>query len=160
MLLAAYIDPLERSFLAAAQGRQEPNLNPNAFITISREGIATIIAKNPELGQGVKNMLPMLIADELDVDWKDVRIEQGDVDFAKYGGQVAGGSTATPNNWLPMRQVGAAGRQMLVSAAAQTWNVPESECTTSSGRVRHEASKRSAGYGELASKAAALPAPD
>lgn len=159
MLLAAYIDPLERSFLAAAQGRQEPNLNPNAFITISREGIATIIAKNPELGQGVKNMLPMLIADELDVDWKDVRIEQGDVDFAKYGGQVAGGSTATPNNWLPMRQVGAAGRQLFVKAAAQTWSVPESECTTTSGRVHHTTTKRSLGYGELAEKAAQLTPP-
>ncbi|MGC1416119.1 MAG: molybdopterin cofactor-binding domain-containing protein [Candidatus Acidiferrum sp.] len=159
VLLAAYIDPLDSTFAAAAQGRPEPNLNPNAFITISREGIATIIAKNPEVGQGVKNMLPMLIAEELDVDWKDVRIEQGDVDFAKYGLQVAGGSTATPNNWIPMRQVGAAGRQLFVTAAAQTWSVRETECSTTSGRVHHAGTKRSLSYGELAAKAAQLTPP-
>ena len=159
VLLAAYIDPLDSTFAAAAQGRPEPNLNPNAFITISREGIATIIAKNPEVGQGVKNMLPMLIAEELDVDWKDVRIEQGDVDFAKYGLQVAGGSTATPNNWIPMRQVGAAGRQLFVTAAAQTWSVRESECSTALGRVHHAGTKRSLSYGELAAKAAQLTPP-
>ncbi|MGC2528131.1 MAG: molybdopterin cofactor-binding domain-containing protein [Candidatus Acidiferrum sp.] len=159
ILLAAYIDPFEHGLARAAQGRPEPNLNPDAFITISREGIATIIAKNPEVGQGVKNMLPMLIAEELDVDWKDVRIEQGDVDFAKYGLQVAGGSTATPNNWIPMRQVGAAGRQLFVQAAAQTWSVPESECSTALGRVHHGGAKRSIGYGELAAKAAQLTPP-
>ncbi|MHB8501837.1 MAG: xanthine dehydrogenase family protein molybdopterin-binding subunit [Candidatus Acidiferrales bacterium] len=159
MLLAAYIDPVENAFAKAPQGSPAPNLNPNAFIRISPEGIATIIAKNPEVGQGIKTMLPMLIAEELDVDWKDVRIEQGDVDFAKYGLQVAGGSTATPNNWIPMRQVGAAGRQMLVTAAAQTWSVPETECSTASGRVHHSATKRTLGYGELAAKAAQLTPP-
>jgi isoquinoline 1-oxidoreductase beta subunit len=158
MLLARYADPLDEVFAQGTPG--PPVLTPNAFIRIAPGGIVTIMAKNPEVGQGVKTMLPMLIAEELDVDWKDVRIEQGDVDFAKYGLQVAGGSTATPNNWTPMRQVGAAGRQMLIAAAAQTWGVPESECTAASGRVRHEGSKRNAGYGELASKAAQLPPPD
>ena len=160
MLLAAYIDPLKATLAKCRKGRPAPNLNPNAFITISREGIATIIAKNPEIGQGVKVMLPMLIAEELDVDWKDVRIEQGDVDFAKYGLQVAGGSTATPNNWIPMRQVGAAGRQLFVTAAAQTWSVPEAECSSASGRVHHAGTKRSLGYGELAAKAAQLTPPE
>jgi isoquinoline 1-oxidoreductase beta subunit len=160
LLLSAYIDPVEKAVAQVPQGPPPAVLTPNAFIRISRDGIVTITAKNPEVGQGIRTMLPMLIAEELDVDWKDVRIEQGDVNFAKYGLQVAGGSTATPNNWLPMRQVGAAGRQMLVAAAAQSWSVPESECATSSGRVLHAATNRSVGYGELAAKAAQLTPPD
>ncbi|HTX14135.1 MAG TPA: molybdopterin cofactor-binding domain-containing protein [Candidatus Baltobacteraceae bacterium] len=158
MLLALYIEPVEK-MLAAAQFGPPITLLPASFITIAPDGIVTLIAKNPEIGQGVKVMLPMLIAEELDADWKKVRIEQGDLE-AKYGLQIAGGSTATPMNWEPMRQVGAGGRQMLIAAAAQKWGVPESECTTTPGVVHHEGSKRSAGYGELASAAATLTPPD
>lgn len=132
----------------------------NAFVTINPDNTITIIGKNPEIGQGIKTMLPMLIAEELDADWDQVRIQQGDTDAARYGPQLAGGSFATPMNWIPMRQVGAAARQMLLAAAAQTWGVEASSLTTEPGAVIHAASGRRASYGSLASVAAGMPVPD
>ena len=142
--------------LAGAQGAGNGQLSP--FVRIAPNGAVTIMAKNPEIGQGVNTLLPMLIAEELDVAWSDVIVEQAMYDPV-YGPQFSGGSFATPMHWDPLRRVGAAGRQMLLTVAAERLNAPVAELETEAGVVRHAATGRTLGYGELAEAAAATAPP-
>lgn len=138
--------------------RADDLLEPDDFIAISASGEVEIASRNPEHGQGIHNMLAMLVAEELDVEWRSVKVRRANCDN-KYGTQFTGGSIGTPSNWEPMRRVGGAARMMLISAAARQWNVAPDECSTTPGRVVHQASGRTAGYGELATAAAALSPP-
>ena len=158
LLITYYADPYKSLLAQTAPGSQ--NFVAAAFVHVSPDNVFTITAKNPEIGQGVKTSMPMLIAEELDVDWKDVRIRQADLDESLYGRQFAGGSTATPTNWDPLRRVGAASRQLFVTAAAQSWGVPVSECRTASGRVLHPPTHGSIIYGSLLDEVAKLTPPD
>jgi isoquinoline 1-oxidoreductase beta subunit len=132
----------------------------NAYIKIGTDGLVTIMAPNPEIGQGVKTSLPMIVAEELDIDWKNVRIEQAPLDTDKYKRQVAGGSGSVRSSWEPFRQAGATGRQMLVNAAALQWKVDPAACTTEAGMVHHKSSGKKIAYGELVEKAATMPVPE
>jgi isoquinoline 1-oxidoreductase beta subunit len=132
---------------------------PSNFITINPDNTFTIVAQNPETGQGIKTALPMLIAEELDVDWKQVTIKQADYDNTKYTAQTEGGSRAIPTHYARMRQVGAGGRALMLAAAAQLWNVPVAELTTASGTVMHAPTKRTATYASLTGRAASLTPP-
>jgi isoquinoline 1-oxidoreductase beta subunit len=152
----AVADPTARA--AQAAGRRETALN--AYVRIGAEGLVTLVAMNPEMGQGVKTTLPMLIAEELDVRWQDVRIEQADSDPKTFGLQFAVGSTAVLLHWDQLRRVGAAGRAMLMAAAAQDWNCPIEECITEPGRVVHPATRRSRSYGALGPACAGMTPPD
>jgi isoquinoline 1-oxidoreductase beta subunit len=143
-----------------AAGADEAPVALSAYVRIAPDGIVTILAKNPEIGQGIKTSLPMIIAEELDVDWASVRIETAPVDAKRFGMQFAGGSMSTPMNYDAMRRVGAAGRAMLIAAAAKGWNAPQAECTTGDCKVYHKASGRSANYGALVAVAATMPPPD
>jgi len=132
----------------------------NAFIKISNEGKVTIFAPNPEIGQGVKTSMPMLIAEELDVAWKDVHVVQGALDTKNYSRQVAGGSQSLRHGWLPLRQTGATARQMLINAAAAQWGVLPSECSTKEGVIYSDANGDTLGYGDVVVAAAKMPVPE
>jgi isoquinoline 1-oxidoreductase subunit beta len=132
---------------------------PNAFVRIDADGIV-IYAANPEVGQGVKTSLPMIVAEELDAAWADVTVVQADIDASRYDHQVAGGSRSIPHNWLPLRQAGATARQMLVAAAAVRWEVDPAEVETRDSHAIHTRTGRRLPYTELAATAAELTVPD
>jgi isoquinoline 1-oxidoreductase subunit beta len=143
---------------AAADEKAENSPAPSAYIEIHPNGDIHLWIARSEMGQGPRTSLAMILAEELDADWARVSVEQADLD-AKFGDMTTGGSLSVRSSWDPLRQAAAATRQMLITAAANTWNVPASECTTRASTVIHSKTGRKLSYGELSSKAAALPVP-
>ena len=143
---------------ANAQFAPTPTV-PSAYVQIKPDGQIILYAKNPDMGQGVKTALALVLAEELDADWNKVTVLQSDIDAARYGTQMSGGSLSITLNWTALRQAGAGARAMLVMAAAKQWGVPVGELTTSASTVRHAASNRTASYGSLAEAAALLSPP-
>jgi isoquinoline 1-oxidoreductase subunit beta len=132
--------------------------SPNAYLRITPDNKVTIVVARSEMGQGVRTALPMILAEELEADWKQIEIEQAGASTL-YGDQTTGGSASIRTTWDPMRKAGAAAREMLITAAALTWGVPRSGCTAENSAIKHAASNRSLTYGDLVEKAAALPVP-
>ncbi|MDX1943101.1 MAG: molybdopterin cofactor-binding domain-containing protein [Saprospiraceae bacterium] len=131
----------------------------NGFLKIGENGVVTIMSPNPEIGQNVKTSMPMIVAEELDVDWKNVIVEQAPLNTELFTRQLAGGSQSIRQGWQGLRMAGASARYMLIGAAAQAWQVPVEEITTEAGVLKHEKSGKSAGYGEMATAAAKISVP-
>jgi isoquinoline 1-oxidoreductase beta subunit len=146
---------------AAATAGAAASFQPNAFIRITPDDQVTLIVSMAEMGQGVLTSLPQLLAEELEADWRRVHVEQAPVDPAYnnplFGMQGTGGSTSVRAFWEPLRKAGASAREMLITAAAQTWGVDRAACRAQEGAVHH--GKKRLGYGELAARAAQLPVP-
>jgi len=150
---------------AAAVGANAAVFAPNAFLRIGADGNVTIISKHLEMGQGSYTGIATVLAEELDADWTKVRVESAPANVKLYanfafGMQGTGGSSAMANSWTQLREAGAKGRAMLLTAASRDWKVPVTELTTDKGVVYHTGTKREASYGSLVGKAAALPVPD
>ncbi|SFU25265.1 xanthine dehydrogenase family protein molybdopterin-binding subunit [Paraburkholderia aspalathi] len=151
---------------ALAATMPDATFAPNAFLRVAPDNSVTVIAKHVEMGQGAYTGIATIVAEELDANWQDVRVESAPADAKRYANlafgtiQGTGGSSAMANSWMQLREAGAKARAMLVSAAAAQWQVPASELTTLDGSVHHAATNRTATYGSLASAAARLPVPD
>lgn len=160
LVLGFYI-PFKGAPIAAAA--EPPTMQPNAWLKIAEDGRVTITVAKSEMGQGVWTSMPMLVAEELDADWSQVQPEQAEVapvyHHTVYGVMVTGGSSSVSSSWEQLRTVGATARQMLLAAAARSWEVPVAECGTEPGVVIHLPSKRRLGYGELSAEAAKQPIP-
>ncbi len=150
---------LDFRLAAFAQKTTAGEVELNGFILITPANEITIMAPRADIGQGVKTSLPMLIAEELEVEWKQVKIEQALLVPKKYGAQGGGGSDAIPYSYPVLRKIGAAAREMLITAAAQTWQVPVSECFAEKGEVIHRPTNKKLSYGQLAETAVKLPIP-
>jgi isoquinoline 1-oxidoreductase beta subunit len=146
-------------FYLPSRARADAAFSPNAYLTITPEGKITIVVARSEMGQGVRTSLPMILAEELEADWKQIEIEQAGASTL-FGDQTTGGSASVRSTWEPMRKAGAQAREMLISAAAQQWNVPHESCKAANSFVVHAASGRKLSYGALATAARKLPVPD
>jgi len=145
-------------YLPHGNGSRKESFSPNAYLRIAPDNRVTIVVARSEMGQGIRTALPMILAEELEADWKQIEIEQAGASTL-FGDQTTGGSASIRTTWDPMRKAGAIAREMLISAAALTWGVPRSACAAESGHIKHAASNRSLTYGELVDKAATLPIP-
>src|SRR6202023_3639424 len=150
--------------LSAQEQKPKPEpIAPFAYIKIASDEKVTIVANHSEMGQGVYTSLPMLLNEELQADWSKIRVEAAPVDKAYnhpvFGMQMTGGSTTSPAEWERYRKMGAVARTMLVSAAAQQWNVDAGSCQVENGVVLHRATGKRATYGSLATAAAQLTPP-
>ena len=145
-------------YLPHKSGSPAQSFSPNAYLRITPDNKVTIVVARSEMGQGVRTALPMILAEELEADWKQIEIEQAGASTL-YGDQTTGGSASIRTTWDPMRKAGASAREMLISAAALTWNVPRSSCTAENSHIKHAATNRSLSYGELVGKASTLPIP-
>ena len=145
-------------YLPHGQGSRKESFSPNAYLRITPDNKVTIVVARSEMGQGIRTALPMILAEELEADWKQIEIEQAGASTL-FGDQTTGGSASIRTTWDPMRKAGAIAREMLISAAALTWGVPRSACAAENGRIKNAATNRSLSYGELVTKAATLPIP-
>ena len=157
-VLAAKFVPETLYSVRAEDSEAKQPFQPGLWMSIAPDGRVTIVAHRSEMGCGSRTALPLILTDELDADWSKVKLEQA-IGDPRYGDQDTDGSHSVRSNFDLMRQVGAAGRAMLITAAAQQWNVSPKDCTTEPHLVVHKASGRKLGYGELATAAAKLPVP-
>jgi isoquinoline 1-oxidoreductase subunit beta len=156
LAIGLYLPAFDPSASHAPAARQP--FKPNAWIEIRPDGAVTIWTGRSEMGQGVRTAMPMIVAEELEADWTRVRVAQADADPA-YGDQFTVGSRSVRSGFEPLRKAGAAAREMLIGAAALTWNVPREACRARTGMVEHVPTGRRLGYGDLAARAATLPVP-
>ena len=158
LVIGFYLPAVAHAQEAPAQEKKPPN-PLNAWVRITPDNRVTLILGKSEMGQGIMTALPMILAEELYLDWKNVKIEQAPTDPKIYD-HGTGGSGSVSGSWLPMRRAGAAAREMLVAAAAGRWNVNPNTCVAKDGGVLHGARKNFLTYGELVEDAAKLPIPD
>lgn len=158
LLLGFHWSKTEASAIGVV-GSLAEDISFNSYLSISPEGVITIFSPNPELGQNIKTSFPMVVAEELDADWKKVKVVQAALDTTKYERQVTGGSGAIPHSWERLRKAGATARHLLIEAAAKRWNVPASTLTAEDSFVVDKAGNRKLSYGELATEASSIAVP-